>query len=61
VSDNEDPDTSLLEAELARAIEFGRGAIGPSSITDLERIAVRYGIGDKLDKLSKMGYEYDTE
>jgi superfamily II DNA or RNA helicase len=60
-SDNKDSDTSLLEAELARAIEFGQGAIGPSSITDLERIAVRYGIGDKLDKLSQAGYEDETE
>jgi superfamily II DNA or RNA helicase len=61
MGDNEDPDTSLLEAELARAIEFGRGAIGPSSITDLERIAARYGISDKLEELSQAGYEDDSE
>jgi superfamily II DNA or RNA helicase len=61
MGDDEDPDTSLLEAELARAIEFGRGAIGPSSITDLERIAARYGISDKLEELSQAGYEDDSE
>ena len=60
-SRNNEGNTSLLEAELARAIEFGQGAIGPSSITDLEMIAVQFGIRDKLDKLKSEGFEDDSE
>lgn len=52
-------DTGLLEGELARAITFGRGAVGYGSVTDLERIAIRFG----LDRQSfqQTGYEDDSE
>lgn len=50
---------ALLEGELARAIEFGRGAIGHGAVTALERIAIRFGID--RPSLQRHGYEDDTE
>lgn len=38
------PDLAVLEAELVRAIEFGKTALNPSAITDLERIVLAFGI-----------------
>jgi hypothetical protein len=38
------PDLSVLESELVRAIEFGRTALNPAAITDLERIVLAFGI-----------------
>lgn len=38
------PDLAVLEGELVRAIEFGRTALNPSAITELERIALTFGI-----------------
>jgi superfamily II DNA or RNA helicase len=43
-SADEPPDLSVLESELVRAIEFGRTALNPSAITDLERIVLAFGI-----------------
>lgn len=42
--DPEETDTDFLSAELSRAIEFGENAANPSSVTDLEMIALRYNI-----------------
>ena len=41
---DEPPDLAVLENELVRAIEFGKTALNPSAITDLERIALAFGI-----------------
>jgi superfamily II DNA or RNA helicase len=41
-ADDEDPSLSILLGEMARAVEFGRGALNPSAVTDLERIALQY-------------------
>jgi superfamily II DNA or RNA helicase len=54
---NEMPATAILEGELARAIEFGRHAINPSCITDLERLAIEHGLDLKV--LFNSGYEDD--
>jgi len=44
LNDIDPPSISIVQGELARAIEFGRGALNPGCITDLERIAVQYGM-----------------
>ena len=41
---SEPPETKVLEGEIARALEFGRNAVNPGCITDLERLAISYGI-----------------
>jgi len=41
---DEPPDLAVLETELVRAIEFGKTALNPSVITDLERIVLAFGI-----------------
>ena len=41
---SEPPETGILEGEIARALEFGRNAVNPGCITDLERLAISYGI-----------------
>ncbi len=56
---NEPPATAILEGELARAIEFGRHAINPGCITDLERLAIEHGI-DPLMHVNT-GYELDED
>lgn len=38
------PGTAILVAEIARAIEFSRGALNPSSANDLELIVLRAGM-----------------
>jgi len=38
------PGLSILEGELARAIRFGMDAENPAAITDLQRIALEYGL-----------------
>ena len=48
----------LLVGELARAVEFGRGALNPSSITDIERLAFRFDFD--LDSLTDAGIEDDS-
>ena len=40
----EPPALSILEGELARAIEFGSQALNPGCVTDLERLAIEHGI-----------------
>ena len=48
----------LLAGELARAIEFGRGAENPSSVTDIERLALRFEFD--LHALAGAGIEDDA-
>ena len=54
---DEDPSVDLLAGEMTRAIEFGRNGLNPSSITDLERIALRFGLD--YEQLRASGYEED--
>lgn len=51
--------TAILEGELARAIEFGNMALNPGAITELQRIADRYGldIGSLIDE----GFEDESD
>ena len=44
MSPDDDVGLSIVRGELSRAIQFGRGAKNPSSVTELERIAVQFGI-----------------
>lgn len=53
------PATSLLEGELARAIEFGSHALNPGCVTDLERIALEHGID--WTTLTSTGIEDDDD
>jgi superfamily II DNA or RNA helicase len=55
--DEEDPSVSILMAEMVRAIEFGKGALNPSAVTELERIALQYGLD--YEQLLGTGYEED--
>ncbi len=57
IDPNESPDTAIVEGEIARAIEFGKSALNPSCIADLERLAIEYGMD--LDKLRTVGVEED--
>ena len=50
--------TSIIEAEMARAIQFGSWAQNKAScITELKDIAIRYSVD--LDKMLQGGYEDD--
>lgn len=51
-------EVSIIEGELARAIEFGRWADNPASVADLERIALTYYID--LESAKEVGNEDDT-
>lgn len=60
IFDADEPvETSILEGELARAIEFGKHAINPGCITDLERLAIEHGID--WTKLTTAGIEDEDE
>ena len=50
---------SIIESELARAIEFGQWAENPSSITDLQRVALEFGLD--YQELAGGGFEDDDE
>lgn len=50
--------TSIVAAEIARAIEFGKHAENPGSITDLKLIAVRMGIDWTT---ASGGFEVDSD
>ncbi len=54
-----DDDNTMLEGELSRAIEFGRGAENPACVTELERIANSFSV-DILTGAEK-GFEDDGE
>lgn len=49
---------SMLSGELARAIEFGRHAVNPACVADLNRIAARFGV--TLDA-ADAGFEGDDD
>ena len=49
---------SIVESEIARAIEFGKWGENPASITDLERIALEFGMD--YQAITGEGYEDDN-
>jgi superfamily II DNA or RNA helicase len=55
--DKDDPRISIVGGEIARALEFGRSALNPAAITDLELIASRFTRDYK--GLLQAGYEDD--
>ena len=55
--DEQEPTAAILMGEIARAIEFGSGALNPSSIHDLELISLRANL-DCTATLAA-GYEDD--
>ncbi len=40
--EDEDPRLNILGGEITRSLEFGRSALNPAAITDLERIALQF-------------------
>lgn len=55
--EGEDPRLNILGGEITRSLEFGRYALNPAAITDLERIALRFSKDYKA--LLNTGYEDD--
>ncbi|MFA7030427.1 MAG: DEAD/DEAH box helicase family protein, partial [Candidatus Cloacimonadaceae bacterium] len=55
----DDPTLSIIEAELSRAIRFGKDSPYPKSVIDLNNIAIDYKID--LDTLVNGGYDEDEE
>ena len=55
VPDDEDPRLNIVGGEITRSLEFGRSALNPAAITDLERIALRFSKDYKA--LVNAGYE----
>jgi len=53
--EGEDPRLNIVGGEIIRSIEFGRSALNPAAITDLERIALRFTNDYKT--LLNAGYE----
>lgn len=53
--DGEDPRLNILGGEITRSLEFGKSALNPAAITDLERIALRFSNDYKA--LLNTGYE----
>ena len=53
--EGEDPRLNIVASEIVRALEFGRSALNPAAITDLERIALRFATDYKA--LLSAGYE----
>lgn len=49
--------TAIIAGEIVRAIEFGRSALNPSCISDLERLAIEHGLD--FDSLRNAGVEDD--
>lgn len=58
-ADEAEKGTAILTGELSRAIEFGRNAMNPASITDLERLALHFGLD--WASLAQEGYENDGQ
>lgn len=54
---SEDPRLNIIAGEITRSLEFGKSALNPAAITDLERIALRYSTDYK--SLLNAGYEDD--
>jgi superfamily II DNA or RNA helicase len=59
VNGPEPPEISILEGEIVRAIEFGRNAVNPGCITDLERLAISYGLD--ISRVVGAGVEDDED
>lgn len=57
--ERDDPRLNIIAGEIVRALEFGRSALNPAAITDLERIALRFTTDYKA--LLSAGYEDDDE
>ena len=55
--EEEGTSSNILGGEITRSLEFGRSALNPAAITDLERIALRYSKDYK--SLLEAGYEDD--
>jgi len=53
--EEEGSSSNILGGEITRSLEFGKSALNPSAITDLERIALRYSKDYK--SLLEAGYE----
>ena len=58
-ADDTERGLSIISAELARAIEFGKGAENPACVTDLKNIALDYQI--EYDTIKDGGIEDDEE
>ena len=56
---DEDPRLNIIAGEIARSLEFGRSALNPAAITDLERIALSFTSDYKA--LLGGGYEDDDD
>lgn len=54
---DEPPGTAIIEGEIVRAIEFGRSALNPSCVSDLERLAIEHGLD--FENLRNAGVEDD--
>jgi len=55
----EDPRLNIIGGEIIRSVEFGRSALNPAAITDLERISLRFTIDYKA--LMNAGYEDEDD
>ncbi len=55
--EGEDPRLNILGGEITRSLEFGKTALNPAAITDLERIALRFS----KDYKSLLGAGYEDE
>ena len=55
--DEVDPRLNILGGEITRALEFGKTALNPSAITDLQRVALRFS--NDYIALINSGYEDD--
>jgi len=53
--EGEDPRINILGGEITRSLEFGRSALNPAAITDLQRIALRFS--KDTTSLLTAGYE----
>ncbi|WP_242618371.1 DEAD/DEAH box helicase family protein [Edaphobacter modestus] len=56
-SAGEDPRVNIVAGEIARSLEFGRSAMNPAAITDLERIALTFS----NDYKALLGEGYEDE
>lgn len=59
INPDESTETSLVLGEISRAIEFGRSALNPSCIADLECLAIEYNLD--IEGLSNIGIEDDND
>ena len=56
-STEEDPRVNIIAGEIARSLEFGKSAMNPAAITDLERIALKF----TNDYKALLGEGYEDE